>query len=58
MNILVALACAWDLRRLWIVPSTLWIGRLKVCPELSASSTLRARNLKRLVSSVSEAQHI
>ena len=31
---------------------------LEICPELSASSTLRARNLKRLVSSVSEAQHI
>ena len=31
---------------------------LETCPELSASSTLRARNLKRLVSSVSEAQHI
>ena len=31
---------------------------LEICPELSASSTLRVRNLKRLVCSVSEAQHI
>ena len=30
MNFLGALACVWDLRRPWIVPSTLWIGRLKV----------------------------
>ena len=31
---------------------------LEICSELSASSTLRAWTLKRLVSDVSEAQHI